>query len=419
MAPTKSGKVFVYKPPWCCSGFVTTPLLLLQWPLILTRPRLTKSFNYLGDELELDTQPNADTSTANQGKRECPEQDGPAKKRPNRGHAKRQRKRDRVVVDEGHCPDPKCARRAVDEGCTFTIKVPIELDKHPASSCGYRASTKDATEDDHVDSREHYENLGYRTFKWDGSRTTHPFVYLKTDRIFMVLVGCPQDNSWTESCMGAFHAMENARDKLILEVLEVHHRQGVFPAINVGISYGQGPKKPHNLDNEPHSAWMRDLLKNEDIWRLAIYASAAFSTWAPDLYTHYKNASIRYSRERLIFGETSTRASSPARTSGVHLCPPRLHELSIWMVAIEFPVGSLILLPSAVPAHANTIIQPVDKLSRFRKSVSKKAFAAKMKEKDKRWDLGLENWSTMKDLLDGARKKVDEAKEEGEISDEL
>ena len=94
----------------------------------------------------------------------------------------------------------------------------------------------------------------------------------------MVLVGFPQDDSWIESCMGALHAMENAKGKLVLEVLELHHRRGAFPAINVGISYGQGPKRPHNLDNGPHSELIQDLLRNEDIRRLAIYASGALAS---------------------------------------------------------------------------------------------------------------------------------------------
>jgi hypothetical protein len=143
---------------------------LLRQAVDLEPSQAYENFNFLGIELELDTQPDADLLTTSQGKRENPEEDGPAKKRLNRGHAKRQRKRDKAVIEEGHCPDPKRARRAVNEGGTFTIKVPIELDKLPASSCGYRASTKDATVDDRVYSLEHYENPECRTFKWDGKR---------------------------------------------------------------------------------------------------------------------------------------------------------------------------------------------------------------------------------------------------------
>lgn len=120
-------------------------------------------------------------------------------------------------------------------------------------------------------------------------------------------------------------------------------------------------------------------------------------------------------------------------TKGGHLV---LDDLQL---VVEFPVGSLILLPSAVLAHANTTVQPGERRASFtqftagdlfrfvdnnfkteesfRKSVSKKVFNTKMKEKETRWELGLGKWSKMEDLMNSAQQKVDAAKEEGQISD--
>lgn len=303
----------------------------------------------------------------------------------------------------------------------------------------------------------------------------------------MVLVASPQDESWMDSCTGAFRAMEDAGGQLVMEALEIHHRRGSFPAINVGISYGQGPKRPHNLDNGPHSELMQALLKNEHIRRLAIFASgmlytsssqrtltllansipAAFSVWAPDLYAHYKinldamlnkMPGLQRNFDKSIFA-CSAFNFGPAACTCAHRdcmnCPfgwCAIQALGVFdhtggghlvlddlKLVIEFPVGSLILLPSAVLAHANTTIQPGERRASFtqftagdlfrfvdnnfkteesfRKSVSKKVFTAKMKEKETRWELGLEKWSTVEDLLARVQQGVNVVKEEHQVLD--
>ncbi|TEB24738.1 hypothetical protein FA13DRAFT_1796938 [Coprinellus micaceus] len=404
------------------SGFDISPLL--RHAIDIDPAEASEGFNYLAVGL---SQPGvavgAGAAASTSGKRTTKADDnGPARKKSKRGHTKLQKKRDQATVKDGHCPDPERAHQVINRGSTFTVKVPIELDNLPASSCGYRASTKKQPR---------------------MSTTTYPFVDPKTGRIFMVLVASPKDESWMGSCMGAFHAMEDARGRLIMEVLEIHHRRGSFPAINVDISYGQGPKRPHNLDNGPHSELMRALLKNEDVRRIAVFASAALSVWAPDLYAHYKTnldsllkkmPTLQRNFNKSTFACSAFNFEPMACTCAYRDCMNLPFGSSPWDIR---PYKGR---PSPVLAHPNITIQPGENRASFtqftagdlfrfldngfkteeglRKSVSKKIYAAKMKEKETRWELGLGKWSAMEDLVDRAQKKADVEKEEGEASDD-
>ncbi|KAJ7737283.1 hypothetical protein DFH07DRAFT_944287, partial [Mycena maculata] len=51
------------------------------------------------------------------------------------------------------------------------------------------------------------------------------------------------------------------------------HRRGLFAAINIGLVYGKGQTAPTWLDNKQYASLAERLLSNEDITRMANFAS--------------------------------------------------------------------------------------------------------------------------------------------------
>ncbi|KAG6877550.1 hypothetical protein C0992_009702 [Termitomyces sp. T32_za158] len=169
---------------------------------------------------------------------------------------------------------------------------------------------------------------------------------------------------------------------------EIHHRPGSFPAINVGIFHGKGTVRPINIDNSKHAALASGLLNNVDVQRLATFASASFQGWAPGVFQHYHKRlnSLRihmpglhrnFSRSifpaagfnigpgvwtyrhrdalNCPFGWCAVQALGQFdHTKGGHLI---LWDLEMY---VEFPTGSLILLPSATISHSKVPVQRGD-----------------------------------------------------------
>ena len=67
--------------------------------------------------------------------------------------------------------------------------------------------------------------------------------------------------------------MEKAQQSTLFQEGEVSHKRGEYPALNVGVSFGHGPQKPHNLDTGEHSSMLDGLLQSRDVVRLANFAS--------------------------------------------------------------------------------------------------------------------------------------------------
>lgn len=54
---------------------------------------------------------------------------------------------------------------------------------------------------------------------------------------------------------------------------EKKHRRGRFPAVNVGVTYGNGATEAINLKNSNHDAMVQRLCADKDIQRMATFAS--------------------------------------------------------------------------------------------------------------------------------------------------
>lgn len=97
-----------------------------------------------------------------------------------------------------------------------------------------------------------------------------------TGKIFAVAVGSPNDEGYARACDDAYQAIYLAGQTEVFKEEEVSHRRGQFPALNVGVSYGHGPDRPHNLKMYKHEKTLRSLLQNPGIVRMANFASSEF-----------------------------------------------------------------------------------------------------------------------------------------------
>lgn len=240
----------------------------------------------------------------------------------------------------------------------------------------------------------------------------------------------------------------------------------------VGVSYGGGQKHPGNLQNGELSNAAQRLMVHRGMERLASFANstfhfifshcavltvfspASFAMWAPKLHAEYvEKLCALYASEREKGRETrpnwdkcvlpcTTINFGPDVCTFIHRDWKNLPygwcgiqvggdfdatkggHLILWdlKITIEFPVGSLIFIPSATLAHSNVPIQKgetrvsvthyaagglfhwVDNEFRndedFAKDFPERA-KEKQEQKNQRWKEGLSKYSTVKELLQG------------------
>ncbi|KAJ7571885.1 hypothetical protein C8J56DRAFT_810579 [Mycena floridula] len=114
-----------------------------------------------------------------------------------------------------------------------------------------------------------------------------------TDRngIIMMVAVCPPagDTSWAPVCDQAHNAMSkvsvlNNQVKLVPDS-KLSHRRGSFLAVNAGMSFGGGQKRPGNLvhPKKLHKV-LDDLRKDEGIKRIAGLQASILQTYAPKIH---------------------------------------------------------------------------------------------------------------------------------------
>ncbi|KAJ7244803.1 hypothetical protein B0H12DRAFT_995993, partial [Mycena haematopus] len=212
-------------------------------------------------------------------------------------------------------------------------------------------------------------------------------------RIFAVLAGQPDNDSYRASVAAAFHFIRREGLGAHFPASMQHHRRGLFAAINVGLTHGKGQPTPTWLNNKEYTGLAARLLAQKDIIRMANFASAAFALWAPRLHAYYVDYNQRLSAHlphlhrpfpksvfscaafnfgprvrtfkhrdvcNLPFGWCAIQALGEFdATKGGHLV--------LWdiKVVVEFPAGALILLPSATVAHSNVPVQATEERISF------------------------------------------------------
>lgn len=275
--------------------------------------------------------------------------------------------------------------------------------------------------------------------------------------MFGILVGSAHSGTDQSDCREASEVLA----RLGVDISVCPHKRGLgFHAINSGVSVGGGPKEPYtklhgDWDEEAHEALgnkaIRNLVISQDgkfvalaLLVLPSRVTASLKLFAPRLHEHLKHnmhqLCKKYDKLRRNWQESvySTVAFNLGRnvtclfhrdakdlayslcaihalgdfdhTKGGHLVlkEPRL--------IIQFPSGSLILIPSSVITHGNTAIQPGENrqsltqymmggIVRFVNNGFKNLVDLSTKEKVRadeanvgRWERGTELWCTAEEL---------------------
>ncbi|KAI0352293.1 hypothetical protein OH77DRAFT_1409671 [Trametes cingulata] len=267
----------------------------------------------------------------------------------------------------------------------------------------------------------------------------------KNGRVFAVLAGRPKDTrGWTRVNAQVQAAFEQARARYKLDPKKKCHRRGDFPAVAAGISYGGGQKHVSNLAHDAHNQEViEEPLREPAIQRVAGFANAAFALFAPRLYRYYKdtigrlcghNPSLKRNFSRGVFA-SATFNLGPQVITYVHTdhlnlpagwCaitavgdfdPEEGGHLLLWdlNLMIEFPPGALVLIPSVILRHSNTVVRPHERRFSFTQYSagglfrwvecgfkSQKAFEEEGGTYDvsgaERWLQGVRRWSTWEEL---------------------
>ncbi|KAH6880232.1 hypothetical protein BKA70DRAFT_1239023 [Coprinopsis sp. MPI-PUGE-AT-0042] len=232
---------------------------------------------------------------------------------------------------------------------------------------------------------------------WDG-RTPLPIVDRKTNKIIGVLAGQPSEPGWPETCSLLADLLESERHNLSSpkypESEASSGGRGAFVAKQTGYSHGGGRTEPGPFDNaKPDRDALARITQDAGFHRLAGFMSLAFKKWSPKIYHYYRTCmalleqhdpSLRrpflgsvYPAATFNFGPRTTcvphidHANLPFGwcaisslgtfdpAQGGHLV---LKELRL---VIEFPPGSVILIPSAVVTHGNTPVSSDEKRYSF------------------------------------------------------
>ncbi|KAJ7054565.1 hypothetical protein C8F01DRAFT_1221296 [Mycena amicta] len=336
----------------------------------------------------------------------------PPKGRHSAAHRRRQRQRNAEVAAKGHKPRPGAYKRHVPGAQSIPTALNPTTDL-PAANGGYVATSEGAQELYGSKKRRTVEEFllrGFQLIKWNG-RDARPLVD-QAGRIFAVLAGQPPGQHYAGVAQRAYAALMREGTAARFPASMQKHRHGLYAAINVRISYGQGQTEAAWLKSD-YADTAEALLADPDLQTMASFASAMFAFWAPRLYGYYLGYNHKLNARRpfpksvfsaaafnfgpnvwtfkhrdvlnLPFGWCAIQALG-------NFDPTKGGHLILWdlRLVIEFPPGALILIPSATLSHSNI---PAE----F-EAEDPQGFAKTMEEKDTRWRMGVDLWSTMDEL---------------------
>ncbi|KAH9483731.1 hypothetical protein JR316_0003207 [Psilocybe cubensis] len=373
-------------------------------------------------------------------------------KRPYDGlsNSHRSRKYQRTLQYNKHGHAPKPSLLSMLPSCQPEA-LNVKLDALPATQGAYGAKPTKPHKS-HLYSLDAIKALGFRIIPWDGC-TPVPFVS-EDGRIFMVLAGRPKDPAYERATEEAFDLLREAGHTTAFTHEDYSENRGHYPALNIGVTHGVGTHSPLNRVQR-HPKITAKLLQSESIQRMASFASSAFATWSPKVYNHYKlymdkifandSTLVRLFR-RSIFPAATFNLGSVVCTIphfDIKNCPygwcaiqslgkfnaKKGGHFVVWglKVAIEFPAGSTILMPSAVLEHSNTSIEHGEERASFTqyasgglfrwvdygyrtekelKRTNPKLYQEQMELRPTRWKRGLGMLCTLQDLISKAAFEV-------------
>jgi hypothetical protein len=97
-----------------------------------------------------------------------------------------------------------------------------------------------------------------------------------TNWIFAVLAGRPNDLTYMEAVANAAHTIDREGSNTTFSPEEKDHRRGLYPAVSIGVSYGNGQTELAFLSRHNHDKILSRLTNDPSIQRLATFASCKF-----------------------------------------------------------------------------------------------------------------------------------------------
>ncbi|KAL0568064.1 hypothetical protein V5O48_013925 [Marasmius crinis-equi] len=229
------------------------------------------------------------------------------------------------------------------------------------------------------------KEMGVDEFEWDG-KTTVVFRDENNVPIF-VLGGFPDDTKWPV-------AVEKIRTLLAkLEMLlrfsrSRAHRRGVYLTISLGISFGGGQLHPGNFDQSTHNLpLLNELRADESMQQVARYMDHLMASYFPRLHALYTNIlqqlqidnpELEANFERCCFAALNINFGSAVTLRHTDFLNLLFGQCAVFPVgdydykcgghlvlwdlklAVQFPPGTVILLPSALLEHCNTAISSTE-----------------------------------------------------------
>ncbi|KAI0744418.1 hypothetical protein C8Q76DRAFT_580699, partial [Earliella scabrosa] len=211
-----------------------------------------------------------------------------------------------------------------------------------------------------------------------------PTVFLdEENRVFFVLAGTPRRSAtWGGVARAAADAMTNAADRY--RFTNRTNRCGDYRSITAGISFGGGQTEVRNIAHGTNGPVVEALVEDPAIRRLAGFMDNAFALFNPRMHAYYAdtmrdlcahNPSLQPNFQRNVFGAATfnlgPRVQTRVHTDHLNLAAgwcgiialgdfdsTKGGHLVLWdlKLLIEFPVGLLVFIPSAILRHSNTAV---------------------------------------------------------------
>ncbi|SJK99871.1 uncharacterized protein ARMOST_03182 [Armillaria ostoyae] len=172
-------------------------------------------------------------------------------------------------------------------------------------------------------------------------------------------------DDFNEVCKETLCVFEEVEHHLQLNLSHTHYCHGNFRFITSGISFGGGQMRPGNLRNMVHNEKvMQNLLANWAMQHVIQFINKMFAaTNIPISHLLHHDHSI-FASFILNVGGVTTRCHHDHLNLGPGACPvfavgnfdpTKGGHLVLWdlKLVIEFPSGSLIIIPSALLEHSN------------------------------------------------------------------
>ncbi|PPR06008.1 hypothetical protein CVT24_004720 [Panaeolus cyanescens] len=305
----------------------------------------------------------------------------PKKRKQSRSNWRRANKRREKVAKVGHDAPEWVVREHVQ--LSEPLQLPIDHTKLDVSASGYvgvrSRESKHALRKSH--SLDELLAIGFEVVKWDG-REARPILDSK-GRVCGVLAGRPRGSRFQASLDRTYEFLQEESAAERFRPAESRHRRGPFEAVAFGMSFGGGQSTAKRLAPGSHAQLVERFMANDDIACLANFADSAFRTWSPRLYQYYRTTlhkAAAHNKQRLNFPGSCFAAMSVnmggrvccfkhrdcvnlafgwcAITSLGNFGPEKGGHFVLWdlKLAIEFPPGATLLIPSAVFSHSNTSI---------------------------------------------------------------